>query len=274
MHFFSLHITLDLLVYLGHSTFNISGSSTAICFVFFSHQSVKAEKDEATRPKAEKSLEFLTEGSEGGDRIPENLIPTGYRRRALSLKVVPHNQSKPFGSGGDGSRTEIPLERKSSSGAGNDADVESDQEAYEGELQYCFRKRSASLSPDFCLSVSTTAASVSPLEQKIKHFKEAKMRGITDPEVFAGYQLKQLSSGPNPVGQQLSPPSKGISKWKTRLPRMHEATFREDDGEGDEESGAEEAELSSLFDFLILNYYLEHYSVVGCDVLPWHFEIT
>ncbi|KAL5967763.1 putative homeodomain transcription factor 2 [Taenia solium] len=219
-----------------------------------SHQLAEAEGNEATRPKVERSSDFLTEGSEGGDEIPEDLIPTGYRRRALSLKLVPDNRGKLFGSGGDGSQTEVPLERKSSSGAGNDADVESDQEVYEGELQYCLRKRSASLSPDFCLPVSSTPASVSPLEQKIKHFKEAKMRGITDPEVFAGYQLKQLSSGSGLVGQQLSPPSKGISKWKARLPRMHEKTFREDEGEGDEESGAEEAELSVKHeDVLVLN---------------------
>ncbi|VDM25908.1 unnamed protein product, partial [Hydatigera taeniaeformis] len=179
-----------------------------------SHQLVETEGDEVLRLKAEKSPNYLTEGSGAGDGVPADPIPIGHRRRALSLKTVSHTRGKVFGNGGGGSQREAPLERKSSSGAGNDADVESDQEAYDGKLRYCLRKRSASLSPDFCLSVSTTPPSVSPLEQKIKHFKEAKMRGITDPEVFAGYQLKQLS-GPVLVGQQLSPPSKSVSKWKT-----------------------------------------------------------
>nr|CDS17704.1 homeodomain transcription factor 2 [Echinococcus granulosus] len=218
------------------------------------HQPAVARGNEVTRPvnrqKAEKSHDSLTEGSEGGDGLPEDLTPTGYRRRALSLKLAPRNHGKLFCSGGGGSQTEVPHERKSSSGAGNDADVESDQEAYEGELQYCLRKRSASLSPDFCLSVSTTPVLVSPLEQKIKHFKEAKMRGVTDPEVFAGYQLKQLASGSGLVGQQSSPPS----KWKTRLSRVYGATFGEDEGEGDEESGAEEAEFTDEHeDVVVLN---------------------
>ncbi|EUB58690.1 Putative homeodomain transcription factor [Echinococcus granulosus] len=223
------------------------------------HQPAVARGNEVTRPvnrqKAEKSHDSLTEGSEGGDGLPEDLTPTGYRRRALSLKLAPRNHGKLFCSGGGGSQTEVPHERKSSSGAGNDADVESDQEAYEGELQYCLRKRSASLSPDFCLSVSTTPVLVSPLEQKIKHFKEAKMRGVTDPEVFAGYQLKQLASGSGLVGQQSSPPS----KWKTRLSRVYGATFGEDEGEGDEESGAEEAEFTDEHeDVVVLNEFLFH----------------
>lgn len=81
------------------------------------------------------------------------------------------------------------------------------------------RKRSASLSPDFCLHLP-----VAPLEVKIKQFKEAKIRGVTDPEVVADIQHQQ---------KQLSPLLNDISEWDEST-RMRVSSPEK---EGDDTSG-------------------------------------
>lgn len=90
-----------------------------------------------------------------------------------------------------------------------------ESEAGKSEVCHYFRKRSASLNSDFCLSLPAV-----PLEAKIKHFKEAKLRGVTDSEVLADFQ------------QQLSPKiPKNFSNWEEGVEEV------------DEDSGSEEPEI-------------------------------
>ncbi|VDD82548.1 unnamed protein product [Mesocestoides corti] len=169
-----------------------------------------------------------------------------HRRRAYSLKVPHHFTGEASGGGGGAS---LPL-RAPSSGAEHDADVESDQEDNEACRQRYLRKRSASLSPDFCFKLSQAASATTPLEEDIKRFKEAKMRGIPDPEVFAKYRSKQLKTNVGGGGQQLSPRLKNTSKWMSHLPDMLEAGAmtieaeeeKEEEEDDDDDGGGDESE--------------------------------
>ena len=199
----------------------------------------------------EKSIRCLKEKTRSSGGSPKVLIPTGHRRRAFSLKLLSRSRSKLLGCtiiSADACSTQMDttLGRKPSSCAGNEADVESNQEADETAVRWTSRQRSASLSLDFCPSPSTASVAISPLET-IKHFKEAKMRGVTDPEVFADYQIKQLASS----GQQLSPTLNGSSKWVKRLPLMHDVVSRNED-EDDRGVKDEDAEFCGSYLIMLL----------------------
>lgn len=107
--------------------------------------------------------------------------------------------------------------------AGHDADVEesdaesSDQDDWEAmcpkfsnHLQpdchkIVMRKRSLSLSPDFCFSVKHSNKSnngfYAPPDEVLQRFKEAKLRGVPDPEVFAAFSatVQDILSDPTSV---------------------------------------------------------------------------
>uniref|UniRef100_A0A0R3TD29 Protein phosphatase 1 regulatory subunit 1B n=1 Tax=Rodentolepis nana TaxID=102285 RepID=A0A0R3TD29_RODNA len=176
----------------------------------FSQQSIEVKETDSKDRELEDFKEAKNE-----TEASESLNPMPYRRRALSFKMVPSQHDTVLNNlGGTSIQDELPSSSVNSSGEGLGL--------LEVKIPSHFRKRSASLSPDFCLNLPDP-----PLEVKILQFKEAKMRGVTDPEVLADIQHQQEQQQ-----QQLSPILMNVPEWE------------EDVEEGDEESGGENVEVA------------------------------
>ncbi|VDL18880.1 unnamed protein product [Hymenolepis diminuta] len=174
-----------------------------------SQQSTEVKENKLNTKQSPDSNEVEGKKSEA----VENPNPIPHRRRALSLKIVPTEDEDVLTNLGiNSAHTEF---SPSSSSISPDRGLG----VLNVKIPTYIRKRSASLSPDFCLHLP-----VAPLEEKIKLFKEAKMRGVTDPEVLADIQHHQEQ-------QQLSPILINVPEWEEGVE------------EGDEESGGEDAEI-------------------------------
>nr|CUU98754.1 hypothetical transcript [Hymenolepis microstoma] len=174
-----------------------------------SQQSIEVKETESGDKLLQdfKEVKNESEASESSNPMP-------YRRRALSFKIVPsQHETVTSNLDGNSAQDEFPSSSVNSPDEGLGV--------LEVKIPTYFRKRSASLSPDFCLNLPDP-----PLEMKILQFKEAKMRGVTDPEVLADIQHQQVQQ------QQLSPILMNVPEWEG------------DVEEGDEESGDENVEIA------------------------------
>ncbi|KAM7537102.1 hypothetical protein Aperf_G00000062272 [Anoplocephala perfoliata] len=169
------------------------------------------------------SSQQVFEASENGSAVKEPPVSEASKDNETSNSITGRTLSpKPDSTKGDivlsvglGNRFQFPPSPQPKSSPVGDPESEVGM----AEVCHYSRKRSASLSPDFPLPLP-----IVPLEAKIKHFKEAKLRGVTDPEVLANFK------------QQLSPKVlKSHSNWEEGVE------------EGDEESGGEEPEILGWF---------------------------